>query len=235
MSTIILIFRSIIFNILFTIWTIFLSTACIPITWLGYKNSSIIGRIWTFGIVKMLKWVCNIRHEVIGYENLPNTPCVLVSKHQSAWDTMIYFSIAKHPAFILKKELLKTPFFGGILRRMGMIAVDREGGASALKNMLKQVKERLQQGFSIIIFPEGTRMLPGEVGKYHPGVAAIYNDKDINTVFVPISLNSGLCWGKNSFIKKPGLITMKIHPAIEKSVDRKEFMRILQERVEDLG
>lgn len=228
-----LLVRSFIFTALFVLWTGFLCTALIPLTWLGQRHASFAGRAWASGIIWMLRVICNITHKVEGIENLPTTPCVIASKHQSAWDTMIFFALMRHPIFVMKKELLKVPLFGNFMFKMGMIPVDRKGGASALKNMLAEVKHRFKNGMSLVLFPEGTRTEVGDSNAvYHPGIAAIYQDPEINVPFVPVALNSGKCWNKNSFIKYPGVITVKILKPIDKGMGRKEFMKQLQSEIE---
>lgn len=228
-----LIIRSYIFTIFFVIWTGFLCTIFLPLTWFGHKQATFAGRTWACGIIWMLKIICGITHKIEGIENLPSGPCVIASKHQSAWDTMIFFLIIKHPVFVMKKELLKVPLFGNFMFKMGMLPVDRAGGASALKLMLRQVKERLAEGMSLVVFPEGTRTEIGQVVKYHPGIASIYNEPSINSLFVPVALNSAKCWGKKSLIKKPGIITIRFLKPIEKGMDRKLFMQKLSADIED--
>lgn len=224
--------RSFIFTALFVLWTGFLCTVLIPLTWFGHKQASFAGRAWAWGIIWMLRVICGITHKVEGLENLPRVPCVIASKHQSAWDTMIFFALVRNPVFVLKKELLKVPLFGSFMLRMGMVPVDRAGGASALKKMLADVKQRLAAGMSLVVFPEGTRTDVGQVVKYHPGIASIYNDPEGDFLFVPVALNSGKCWDKKSFIKKPGVITVHFLPPIKKGMDRKEFMVKLSADIE---
>jgi len=214
------------------LWTGFLCVILIPLTWLGNKQASLAGRTWAWGIVWLLRVVCGITHEIEGLENLPKGTCVIASKHQSAWDTMIFFAVMKHPVFVMKKELLKVPLFGSFMARMGMIPVDRKGGAAALKFMLREVKKRLENGMSLVLFPEGTRTEVGQVGTYHPGIASVYQESDLNVLFVPVALDSGKCWNKNTFLKYPGVITIKFLKPIAQGMPRKEFMKKLQEEIE---
>lgn len=227
-----IIIRSLLFNALFVAWTLLLCAFFLPLTWLGNKKASIAGRVWAYGIIWMLEVICGITHKIEGRRNIPKGVCVLASKHQSAWDTMIFFSVIKHPVFVMKKELLKIPLFGHFLSQMGMIPVNRNGGASALKFMLREVKKRLENGMSLVVFPEGTRTEVGKVSKYHPGIASIYQDPEIDVLFVPVALDSGKCWKRNSFIKKPGVITVKFLKPIKKGMDRKKFMTQLQKEIE---
>jgi 1-acyl-sn-glycerol-3-phosphate acyltransferase len=215
-----IIIRSLTFNALFVLWTLFLCTVFLPLTWLGNKKASLAGRVWSHGIIWMLEVICGIKQRVEGLENIPKGVCVLASKHQSAWDTMIFFSVIKHPVF------------GHFLSQMGMIPVNRNGGASALKFMLHEVKKRLANGMSLVVFPEGTRTKVGQSSKYHPGIASIYQDPEIDVLFVPVALDSGKCWSRNSFIKKPGVITIRFLKPIKKGMDRKKFMIQLQAEIE---
>jgi 1-acyl-sn-glycerol-3-phosphate acyltransferase len=132
---------------------------------------------------------------------------------------------------VLKRELLHIPMFGWYMRKVGMIAVDRSRGASALKQMVREAQATFAAGRSIAIFPEGTRTAPGEHKPYQPGVAALYTQ--LGVPVVPIALNSGLFWGRKAFLKKPGTITLQILPAIPPGLDRKTFMKRLESSIED--
>ena len=123
-----------------------------------------------------------------------------------------------------------VPFFGWLLRRAGMIPVDRAGRASALRDMIGQAKQRTVQGRPLLIFPEGTRTAPGERRPYHPGVAALYGQ--LGLPVVPVALNSGLFWGRRQFVKRPGTITLEFLPAIPPGLPRKAFMAELERRLE---
>ena len=152
------------------------------------------------------------------------------AKHQSAWDTFIYFLIFKNPSYILKKELHKIPFWGMAANKYGAISIDRSGGASSLKQLIKDTKNRLLQNYSVIIFPEGTRSAPGIKLPYHPGIAALYSATDVPVI--PVAVNSGLFWGRHSFIKRPGVITIEFLPPIDRGLKRRDFMEKLESTVE---
>ncbi|MCW8914593.1 MAG: 1-acyl-sn-glycerol-3-phosphate acyltransferase [Magnetovibrio sp.] len=188
-------------------------------------------KIWGGAAIGGLRWFIGLRWEVRGLENLPDEPCVFACKHQSAWETGIFYLLVKDPSYILKKELISVPFLGWYLSRAGAIAIDRKAGASALKGMVNGSKDRIARGQNVVIFPEGTRSAPGKPGTYHPGVAAIY--KAVNAPLVPVALNSGLFWQRRSFLKRPGKITIEFLPPIEKGLDRKAFMKTLQDQIED--
>ncbi len=156
----------------------------------------------------VLRGVCGIRHEVIGIENIPSAPCVVLCKHQSAWETLALQAIFPPQAWVLKRELLWIPFFGWGLAMTSPIAINRSDGKGAVKQLLRQGKERLAQGFFVVIFPEGTRIPYGERGKYKVGGALLA--ASAGAPVVPVAHNAGRLWGRNSFIKHPGLITMSI-------------------------
>jgi 1-acyl-sn-glycerol-3-phosphate acyltransferase len=138
---------------------------------------------------------------------------VVLSKHQSAWETLAFQVIFPPQVYVIKRELLWIPFFGWGLAMLSPIAIDRSAGMRAVKQMLMQGKDRLKQGFWVIVYPEGTRTLPGARGSYQIGGAAIaaYAGAPV----LPVAHNAGRCWGRKAFLKYPGLITVSIGPAIE--------------------
>ena len=126
--------------------------------------------------------------------------------------------------------MLNIPIFGFYVKKCGMIAIDRGGGIKSLKFMLNEAKEKIAQGRSIVIFPEGTRTAPGEKKDYTPGIVAFYNLPNISVV--PVALNTGLFWGKNSFIKKPGTYTIAFLPPIETNLPKDQFLQVLQQQID---
>lgn len=155
-----------------------------------------------------------IRYRVIGTEHLPDGPAILLSKHESAWETLFYPSYFSKPlCFVLKRELLRIPFFGWALVLLRMIAIDRSKGQLAFEKMLAQSEDVLhRQERWIVLFPEGTRVLPGKKVRFKTGGARLAIAS--GTPVVPIAMNSGDVWPRKSFIKKPGLITVSIGPAL---------------------
>lgn len=184
---------------------------------------------------KMLMWgvrvICGIRYEIRGLENLPESGAIIACKHQSAWDTAIFVVLRLSTCYVLKKELLKIPFYGWFVNRGGHVAVDRAAGASALKGLVADVKAALKEDRNIVIFPEGTRSEPGKTGTYHPGIAAIYTQT--NLPVIPVALNSGVFWGRKSFLKKPGTMVLDIMEPIEAGLKRREFMSRLETTIEE--
>ena len=180
----------------------------------------------------MLRWLCGIDHRFLGLDRLPDGPAIIASKHQSAWDTLVLPRLmpGRYPAYVLKAELTRIPIFGSLLKRAGMIAVDRSAGAKALRGMVREAKLRAAEGRSIVIYPEGTRTMPGKKLPYHPGVAALYNELDLP--LVPVALNSGLFWGRNAIFKKPGTILLEVLEPIPPGLNRREAMKQLEAAIE---
>jgi 1-acyl-sn-glycerol-3-phosphate acyltransferase len=156
----------------------------------------------------LAKWICGINYEVHGAENLPAHPFIIVSNHQSTWETFAFFKIFSNVCFVLKKELLTIPLFGWALRLLEPIAIDREQKGSALEQVIQQGTQRLQLGRTIIIYPEGKRMPPGHLGKFKLGAAVLA--KAANCPIVPVAHDAGRCWRRRGFLKKPGTIHVKI-------------------------
>lgn len=163
---------------------------------------------WSRLLVAAASVICGIRYRVVGAEHIPPEPCIILSKHQSAWETIAFQAIFPPHVWVLKRELLRVPFFGWGLAMLSPIAIDRASGARALKQTLEQGRERLRDGFGIVIFPEGTRVAPGKRGTYHPGGAwlAIKTGAPV----LPVALNAGEFWPRNAFLKRPGMITVSI-------------------------
>jgi len=222
--------RSIAFNIFYFLWTAGMHVLCLPLLLGRRRWVQLAGGVWIDGTLFLLKHVVGIDHRISGAENLPATPAIYAVKHQSAWETLFLSRYLNFPAFVLKKELLSIPLFGWYMKKSGMIAVDRKAGASALRSMARQATEALEGGRSILIFPEGTRVAPGQSQPYQPGVAALYGQ--LKVPVVPVALNSGLFWGRRAFVKKPGTIMVEILPPIPPGLDRKAVMRELENRIE---
>jgi 1-acyl-sn-glycerol-3-phosphate acyltransferase len=156
----------------------------------------------------LLRVICNIRMEVRGAENIPKEPCIILCKHQSAWETFALQVVFPPQVWVLKRELLWLPFFGWGLALTNPIAINRSDGKGAMKQLLRQGKERLEDGFCVVIFPEGTRVPFGQRGKYKIGGALLAASSGVPVV--PVAHNAGRLWGRNAFSKHPGLITMSI-------------------------
>lgn len=174
--------------------------------------------IWYYrrGFMGLVKYVLGITHEVRGRENLPAEPSVILSKHQSAWETVALQDLVPegtYCVFVLKKELLSLPFFGWGLAALQSISIDRAAGREALNQVVAQGADRLKRGFWIILFPEGTRVAPGETRRYKQGGA--YLAAQTGAKVVPVAHNAGEFWPRNAFVKHPGHVVISIGPAID--------------------
>jgi 1-acyl-sn-glycerol-3-phosphate acyltransferase len=168
---------------------------------------------WTRIILWAVEIICGIHYRVLGAENIPAQACVVLSKHQSAWETLAFQVIFPPQVYVIKRELLWIPFFGWGLAMTSPVAIDRKAGMRALKQMLTQGADRLKRGFWIIVFPEGTRKAPGVRGTYQSGGAAIA--VHARAQVLPVAHNAGGCWRRHAFRKYPGTITVSIGKPID--------------------
>jgi 1-acyl-sn-glycerol-3-phosphate acyltransferase len=168
---------------------------------------------WSRLILWLARVILGIEWRVEGRENLPSRPAVILAKHQSAWETLAFQHIFPPQVHVLKRELLWIPFFGWGLALMSPIAIDRSRGVAALRAIAKRGQKRLDQGFWVVVFPEGTRVAPGESRDYQPGGAWLAAAS--GAPIVPVAHNAGLFWPRNAFLKRPGTVTIRIGPSID--------------------
>lgn len=205
----VLFLRSALFMVLMAIATVVWSGVCMLAAPLPYNKRYFVTSRWNVFIVWCAKWICGINYQFKGYENFPDSPAIILSKHQSAWETIFLLANLPRPlVFVFKKEILYIPFFGWGIALLRMIPIDRKQGKNAFKSVVAHGKRRLKDGQWIIMFPEGTRIPVGQQGKYKSGGTRLAIET--GAVVVPIAVNSGECWPKNSFIKKPGTITVSV-------------------------
>lgn len=204
-----LFFRSLLFALLVTLATVVWAPLCFFFAPLPYPRRYYWTSRWNVFVIWAAKTVCGIHYRIKGLENLPDAPVILLSKHQSAWETIFYLLIMPRPlVYVFKKALMYIPFFGWGIGLLRMIPIDRSKGKDAMAQIIEQGRKRLADGQWIILFPEGTRSLVGSQGKYKIGGARLAIETD--TPVVPIAVNSGDCWPRNAFIKTPGTITVSI-------------------------
>jgi 1-acyl-sn-glycerol-3-phosphate acyltransferase len=168
---------------------------------------------WVYFTIWLIENLLGIRYRVLGRENIPPRSAVILSKHQSAWETVVLQAVFPLGLFVWKKELRRLPFFGWALAAIPMISVDRGAGKDALKQLVDQGRLRLSQGYPVIIFPEGTRVAPGHKRRYKIGGA--YLGCESGAPVLPVALNSGEFWSRQAFVKYPGTVTVSIGPAID--------------------
>ena len=208
-----LILRSLFFYIGQIISTILIAPIGVITFPLDFKKRYYLITRWAVFNLWWLKICCNIRYKIIGIDNIPEKPCVVMCKHQSAFETLALQRIFIPQVWILKKELLQIPIYGWGLASMQPIAINRDSVIKSFKQITEQGYERLKKGYWVIIFPEGTRVAPNRKKKYLPGGAMLAEKSGAQVV--PVAHNAGLLWPRNSMIKKPGLITIKIGPVIK--------------------
>lgn len=220
--------RSSLFNLFFYLWLGIGGSMGLPFFLMPRRLSFYFAKFWCGGVMVLLRIFAGLDYRVVG--TVPAGKVIVAPKHQSAWDTLIFLLMLKRPAYVLKRELFNLPFYGWFSRKMGMIGVDRDGGASALKGMLTATRNALADGRPIVIFPQGTRTPAGSGKPYHPGIYAIYRDAGVPVI--PVALNSGSFWAKNAYFKYSGTITLEYLEPIPPGLDRKTFMERLEGTIE---
>ncbi|VVD96356.1 acyl-phosphate glycerol 3-phosphate acyltransferase [Pandoraea morbifera] len=208
-------FRSILFFLFQIVWTVPYAIACIvSFPFLKREQRYWFAVGWCRVVIRVADKLCGIRYRVIGRENLPDTPAIVLSKHQSAWETVALPALMPKPlCYVFKRELLYVPFFGWALGLLSMIHIDRSKGTDAFQSVVAQGRERLAEGAWIIMFPEGTRTRTGSRNKYKSGGARLA--ATTGTPVVPVAHNAGRVWPRNSFVKYPGEVVVSIGPVIE--------------------
>ncbi len=177
------------------------------------------------------RWICGIRHRVIGGENMPSTPHIVVSKHSSTWETLFLTQILPPLAYVAKKELLSIPFFGWAFRLASPITIDRRAGQDAMAQIAQQGRERFAQGFWIVVYPEGTRIRAGRRARYKTGAARLAIAMDVP--ILPVAHNAGWIWPKGILGKRPGVVTLSIgKPVAARDRDPARLMREVEEWIE---
>jgi 1-acyl-sn-glycerol-3-phosphate acyltransferase len=222
--------RSLVFNLCFFLWAAVLGTLGLPLLLLPRRAAVALGRIWSSGTVWLLRRIVGLEHQVRGADRLPRGACIVAMKHQSAWDAVILSIALDDPVPVVKRELLRLPIYGWYMGRTGAIAIDRRAGAAALRGMVAAARPAAAAGRPIVIFPQGTRVAPGARLPYQPGVAALY--RALTLPLVPAAVNSGLFWGRRSFIKRPGRIVLEFLDPIPAGWRRQRLMAELERRIE---
>lgn len=222
--------RSLLFNLCYVLWAALSSIIFAPLFLISSNASLLAGPPWAKAVLFLARHICRLEYEIRGREYMVEAPHIFASKHQSAWETAFFFSRLKRPNFVLKRELLRIPLWGWYLWRMKMIAIDRHGGMSGMKDMIRQSRAALADSRPIVIFPEGTRTQPGSPPHYHPGIVALYSQ--LKVPVVPVALNSGVFWSKNAFMKYPGTVIVEFFPPIPPGLGKDEFAARLQNTIE---
>lgn len=222
--------RAFLFNLAFWVWTGVLGTVALPVLLLPRKAAMAFGRLWSCGVLFLLRAIVGLDHRVVGIERIPAGGCIVAMKHQSAWDALVLPLVLGDPATVVKRELLLLPIYGWYAARAGSIGIDRRAGARALRRMLTAARRAADEGRPIVIFPQGTRVAPGATAPYQPGVFALY--QALSLPLVPAAVNSGLFWGRRSFLKRRGRITLEFLDPLPPGLPRRELMREIARRIE---
>lgn len=222
--------RSAVFALVFYLWSGTVAILAMPTFLLPRPVVRRVMQIWGSGVIGLLRLICGVRVEVRGRAFMPTGAAFVAAKHQCMFDVFALFAILPDAGFVTKKELMRIPLFGWYCLKMGMIIVDREGEARALKKMVREGRALFGDARQLVIFPEGTRVEPGVAGEYKPGVAGLY--RDLGAPCIPLALNSGVHWPAHGFIRKPGTIVFEFLEPIPPGLKRGPFMEELERRLE---
>jgi len=215
-------FRSLIFNIVFYPYVFSIAIAYRFVKPSYYQK---LIKNYSRGLYYILKVLTGLDYKILHPENKKNYPVIYAIKHESAWETMVLLHVLSPCTFVMKKELSEIPVFGKFLTDTGMIAIDRENAIQSVRQIVKGTKEAVQNGNSIVIFPEGTRAKPGELKPLHTGIYSPYALNKLSVI--PVFLDSGKFWSRKSFFKKPGEITVDFLDEIKPGLQKEEFMNKL--------
>ncbi|MGY0218598.1 lysophospholipid acyltransferase family protein [Endozoicomonadaceae bacterium StTr2] len=227
MATVLPFIRTIAFYLTLILWTILwagFSTLVIGFLPLRLRHGFAV-RTWNRMALWLCKIICGIRWEVIGKENIPQKPCVIVSNHQSTWETFVLQTLFSPQSQVLKKSLLSIPFFGWALALTKPIAIDRSNKRAALQQVIKDGGDRIKQGLWVLIFPEGTRCPHGKPGKFSRSGAVMACNSGADVI--PVAHNAGTCWVHGEWLKRPGTIRVEIGKPI--STEGKSHSEVQQE------
>jgi 1-acyl-sn-glycerol-3-phosphate acyltransferase len=219
--------RGLIFYLGYILFTVVWGAMSVLIAWLlPYRwRFRLVILAWTSTVLAWLRLTCGIHYRVEGRENIPETPCIVFAKHESTWETMMVQQLFHPQATLIKKQLLLIPFFGWAFRLLRPIAIDRRDSRRALQTLIHEGSERLASGIWVLLFPEGTRVAPGTMGKFQVGGAALA-EATASPILV-VAHNSGRFWPAHTLAKHPGTITVKISPPIAtQGKKRKEINRL---------
>ncbi len=222
--------RSLTFNALFYFGLIVHTIVALPVLLLPHRVHLAFIRSYARTSLWLLRVVCGTTVEWRGLDKLPRGGFIVACKHQSAWETFALYALLDDPAYILKRELMWIPLFGWHMAKAGLIPIDRRAGMAALSRMTARARKELARGRQVVIFPEGTRRLPGAEPSYKPGVAHLY--VRCGVACVPVALNSGVFWPRRSLKRYPGMVVVEVLNPIMPGLGSREFLARLQETLE---
>jgi len=224
------VFRSIVFNIAFYLNTLLQILFYMPLLLLPRRYIWIAVRSWAAGNHWLLKVICGIEHEIIGFDKVPSGGFIVASKHQSAWETFTIAAMMPDPTFVLKRELQWIPLFGWYTLKARLIPVNRGARQAALDQISRIGRERMKENRQIVIYPEGTRRAVDAEPAYKYGVAHLYSE--LNVPCLPVALNSGLYWPRRSLRFTPGKVRMEFLDPIQPGMEKTDFLKRLEHDIE---
>ena len=223
MTGLVILVRATLFNLYFALLTLLMGLAALPLRWFAPSRALPYAKVWAGLSVAGLKAICGIEVRVSGRRHLQaDAPVLIASQHQSAFDTLVWMNLVPRPAYVMKRELTRIPLVGPMLLLAGMIPLEREGGASALRDLLRDTARAVADHRQIVIFPEGTRVQAGERVALQPGIAALASHAGLPVL--PVSTDSGRCWSRNAFVKRPGILHIDIAAPIPPGLRRRELL-----------
>jgi 1-acyl-sn-glycerol-3-phosphate acyltransferase len=223
--------RSLIFNIVFVINNILWFIGALPLLLLPRKTFFLVVlHPWCWSNLYLHSWICGVRMEFRGRENIPKGACIAASKHQSAWETMALAASFNEPRYILKQQLMWVPLFGFYLKRTGQVPINRGNKSDAIAAVNKASAMAMREGGQLLIFPEGTRRPVDAKPNYKMGVAHLY--EALNVPVVPVAINAGVVWPRRTFLRYPGIVVMEYLPNIPPGLPKAEFFARLENDIE---
>jgi 1-acyl-sn-glycerol-3-phosphate acyltransferase len=218
--------RSALFNALFFTITFLYVLPATVVRLISPRHVMNMAVAWAHTLVFAVRIICGIRLEVTGLERIPPGAALISSRHQSAFDTFVWLTLLPQCCYVLKQELMRVPLFGSLIAATGMIPIDRDAGTAAIRILLRESDRAVREGMQIVIFPEGTRSEPGKPEPLQPGILALAARTGLP--IIPVSTDSGLCWGRRAFRKRPGTIHIVIGDPIPPTADRRALARDLE-------
>ncbi|HQT79793.1 MAG TPA: lysophospholipid acyltransferase family protein [Rhodopila sp.] len=218
--------RSALFNVFFFALTFVVTLMASIVRLVSPRHVLGFGHLWARCLVAGARIICGIKLRVEGLEHIPEGGVLIASRHQSAFDTFVWLMLLPRCCYVLKHELLRIPLFGGLLTASGMIPIDRAAGGTAVRALMRAGEIAARNQRQIVIFPEGTRSDHGRPRPLQPGIAALASRTGLPVV--PVATDSGLCWGRRAFRKRPGTIRIVVGTPVPAETERGALMRLLE-------
>jgi len=226
-----IVIRSLLFNAAFYLVTVVTLIGSLPIfLFMSPSHGMQVVRTWAGVCVWLHETIAGVKTEIRGRQYMPDGAALVASKHQSSFETIAFFPLLRDMTIVMKESIRRLPLFGPYTVKTGMIHVDRDAGASALRALTARAREEIAKNREIVVFPEGTRRPVDAPPEYETGIALLY--RSLNVPVVPVALNSGLFWPRRSLLHYPGTIVVEFLPPIPPGLDSRAFLVRLQETIE---